>query len=145
MWWTAPAPGIEVPSARPKRRESQTQGSEAAGISTEPLPAEQVVDDRYERHRANWNKVPVEIRKCCLDALRAEISPELLAEWKTRYRSGEKFVGHLGNGVFVRNVLRRQLRDGELPPVIYPGGFPTTNWDDYYLGALQELVEETDA
>jgi hypothetical protein len=99
------------------------------------------VDDIYKESRDNWNRVPVEVRKRCLDALRAEISPETLAAWKTLYRSGKQFVGHFSNGMSVRNILRRHLRDGDLPPVIYPGDFACTNWDDYYLGALQELVE----
>jgi hypothetical protein len=103
------------------------------------------VDDFYKKSRDNWDKVPTEIRRRCLDALRAEISPETLVAWKMQHRSGERFVGHFSNGAGVRNILRRYVRDGELPPVIYPGGFPCTNWDDYYLGALQELVEKTDA
>jgi hypothetical protein len=102
------------------------------------------VDDIYKLSRDIWNKVPMEVRKRCIDALRTEIPPQTLAVWKAQYRSGEEFVGHFSNGMYVRNILRRHVRDGELPPVISPGGLPSTNWDDYYLGALQELVEKTD-
>jgi hypothetical protein len=103
---------------------------------------ELLLHDIYKKSRDNWDKVPVEIRNLCLDALRAEISPETLAAWKMLHRSGEQFVGHFSNGMGVRNILRRHVPDRELPPVIYPRGFHSTNWDDYYLGALQELVEK---
>jgi len=54
-------------------------------------------------------------------------------------------MGRLAPGPSSESLLRRQLRDRELPPVIWPGSFPHTNWDDYYLGALQEFLEENEA
>jgi hypothetical protein len=103
-------------------------------------------EDWSKWYRDNWNKVPIEIRKRCLDCLRAEISPQTLSDWKTRYRSREEFVCHFGNGLDVRNLLRRFVPDKELPPLTYPWSLlPHTNWDDYYMGALQELLEVDDA
>jgi hypothetical protein len=47
---------------------------------------------------------------------------------------------HFSEGMAVRNLLRDVLRDEQLPPVEYPVG-PMRNWDDYYMGALDELLE----
>ena len=43
---------------------------------------------------------------------------------------------HFGNGLWVRNLLREQLTDGELP---------LADWDDYYLGVLAAVVQKFDA
>jgi hypothetical protein len=51
----------------------------------------------------------------------------------------EPWFHSLGAGMAVRNLLRRQYTDGELPPVKYDDGSEYRNWDDFYLGALMDL------
>ncbi len=96
--------------------------------------------------KGNWDKVPDLIRQDCLRELRAHVTPELLARWKKEHAAGHE-IGwgepffHFGAGMAVRNILRRQYLDEELPPVKQPAGEMASNWDDYYMGALIELVE----
>lgn len=88
--------------------------------------------------RANWDKIPAEKRKACLDHLRGWIPIAVLREWK---RSGFGDAFHMfGGGMQIRNRLRDIIKDADLPPVQYDLG-PARNWDDYYTGALQELLE----
>ena len=59
-------------------------------------------------------------------------------KWKDQHARGisigsDEGVFHFGTGMWVRNLLRDQLTDGELP---YP-----PDWDDYYMGALAAVVE----
>lgn len=98
--------------------------------------------------RANWDKLPALIRQDCLNELRAQVPADILAKWKAQHAAG-KGIGdddpffHHGNGMVVRNILRRQFTDEELLPVHIKGYPPegARNWDDYYVGALQELCE----
>jgi hypothetical protein len=45
-----------------------------------------------------------------------------------------------GGGMQIRNRLRDVLTDDQLPPVDYPEG-PMQNWDDFYTGAIDALIE----
>jgi len=103
-----------------------------------------MVDERLRTWcRANWDKVPEMIRRDCLDHLEAEVPAEALRSWKRNgYDNG---LFHFSGGMAVRNILRDQLLDQELPVVTEdqygkPYG-PSHNWDDYYTGALDELLE----
>ena len=97
----------------------------------------------------NWLKVPSLLRNDCIGLLRDKVPKEYVALWKEQHRAGQKIGSndtffHLGVGMSVRNLLRDQLLDSELPDVIYGSGansVPMKNWDDYYLGALQEFIE----
>jgi hypothetical protein len=89
-----------------------------------------------------WVTVPAEDRKRCLDRLRSEVPPEVIAEWRATYQRGNVIGSadirfHLGVGMAVRNCLRGALLDDKLP------GAPQLHWDDYYMGALNELVSTT--
>lgn len=88
--------------------------------------------------RANWNKLPEAQRKACLDHLDGWIKREQFEELRT-YRFNPEFH-HLGGGMRVRNRLREVLTDEKLPAVKY-GELDAHNWDDYYQGALDELLE----
>ena len=92
--------------------------------------------------RDNWNKIPAEQRKRALDHLDGWIKRETLAELK-EYRHDPEF--HLfGGGMSIRNRLREVMPDQDLPGVRYPDlpfGQLIRNWDDYYQGALDELLE----
>ena len=93
---------------------------------------------------ANWKRVPELIRKDCIDHLDGWIPKETIREWKTNGYDEPGF--HLlGGGMQIRNRLRDQLLDMELPVVTvdHEGKSygPSQNWDDYYTGALDELLE----
>jgi len=125
-----------------------------------------MTDDLQAWSYANWLKVPKMVRQDCLGQLRADVPADIIAEWKAQHARGEPIGGDgfhfFGGGMSVRNILRKQITDGELPVVNYyrdangnsidpgaplpPNGFTVIearNWDDYYMGAIQELLETT--
>lgn len=97
----------------------------------------------------NWIQIPELIRNDCINVLRDKTSLMLLNHWKRSFKA-TKGLGfspdfHLGVGMQIRNELRTQLLDEELPGVDYVNGITSKrckNWDDYYLGAIQEFVEQ---
>lgn len=96
--------------------------------------------------RANWNKLPEMIRKDCVDHLDAWFAPKTKTDdiaWLRGYDEEPFF--HLTTGMAVRNRLRDQLTDMELPVVTIncegESYGPSQNWDDYYTGAIDELLE----
>lgn len=95
----------------------------------------------------NWMKVPELIREDCLNQLRGWVPPDIIQVWKAELKAGKPIGGPsfhiLGGGMSVRNRLRNALTDSELPPVKYPDGNLVHNWDDYYMGAIQQFIEET--
>ena len=123
-------------------------------------------DEHDKWQRANWDKVHPMVRQDCLDGLRAEIPARLMGILRAQHNAKQSLGSHdvffhLGIGMRIRNILRNYLTDGELPEVDYyhdiagnmlepwekppPQGFVLTkarNWDDYYIGALQELCEK---
>lgn len=111
-----------------------------------------MTDDIHKWSRKNWDRVPELVRIDCLNELKAQIPNEIIQHWCDQYQAGEVIGSdddsfHLGAGMAVRNYLRKQLTDGELPDVVGPdGGYApgqkVRNWDDFYLGALQELCEK---
>jgi len=101
-------------------------------------------DDRLKAWcRANWNKIPELTRKDCIAHLKSKVPEEVLERWKKQGYE-EDMMFHFGAGMQVRNILRQRLTDDELPEVIRDrDGKPygSHNWDDYYTGALDELLE----
>jgi hypothetical protein len=96
--------------------------------------------------RDNWNKIDENRRQLCINHLKAKIPAEVIAAWKTSGYDHQGF--HLFGGMAVRNILRDIIKDDQLPPVRYETEGSITmaqNWDDYYTGALDQLLEETDA
>lgn len=101
--------------------------------------------------RANWDRAPAEQRAACVAHLRRFFPPEVRRLIKQQHAQGERIGSHdpcfhFGGGMAVRNALREVLRDEDLPPVVGPaGGYPegqvVRNWDDFYMGALEELAE----
>lgn len=91
--------------------------------------------------RDNWNQVHEIVRKDCVDHLDGWITKETILEWKATGYDGPGF--HFwGGGMQIRNRLREVLLDEELPGVEYEGCPDLMkNWDDYYTGALDELLE----
>lgn len=96
---------------------------------------------------ANWKKLPDLVRQDCINELKDKLPPWLVDRLKSDTKKGSHLgchdpMFHFGNGMAIRNVLRNQLTDGELPPIIQPDGLSASNWDDYYIGALQEFIEQ---
>lgn len=97
--------------------------------------------------RANWNKLPETIRENCLSHLKARIPIPVLHRWKKDGYENEMMF-HFHAGMQIGNILREQLTDDKLPEVVMDHeGKPygSRNWDDYYIGALDDLLEKTDA
>lgn len=105
--------------------------------------------------RSNWDRVPESQRRRCLDHLRDWVPKDVLSKWREQHSRGER-IGwdvpgfHFGGGMSIRNRLRAVLSDGDLPPASTPPdaasaaplpGPGESNWDDFYTGALEELVE----
>jgi hypothetical protein len=95
--------------------------------------------------RANWNKLPELVRKDCVDHLDGWIHRDAIEVWKKNDYWDNGHFHLLGGGMQIRNRLRDQLTDAELSVVTTdhegkPYG-PSRNWDDYYTGALDELME----
>lgn len=103
-----------------------------------------MIDALRQWCRTNWDRIDPSIRKDCVDHLDNWIPKETIAHWK---KDGYDLPGFhsFGGGMAIRNRLRGQLTDIELPEITIdhegkPYG-PSKNWDDYYTGALDELLE----
>lgn len=91
--------------------------------------------------RENWLKIPEDKRKACLDHLRGWIPLDVIVHWKehgighfmVKGKDCRDPMFHLGGGMQVRNRLRDIVKDEDLPG--------DKNWDDYYMGALEELLK----
>lgn len=99
--------------------------------------------------RANWERVPEKARRACIDLLRARLPAAAVDLMRLQHERGMRIGSHdpgfhLYYGLMIRNILRAVLRDDELPEVVQLKGGVTRNWDDFYTGALEALVEETD-
>jgi hypothetical protein len=115
---------------------SSLSGDYSTSSATGYQDLKRILDLRH-LSRTHWNVLPNELREPCLQHLRACIPPEMILTWKV---FGFPRHFHFSEGMAVRNLLRDVLRDEQLPPVEYPDG-PMRNWDDYYMGALDELLE----
>lgn len=105
-----------------------------------------VMKDLDKWSRNNWRRVPDMVRQDCINELRVKIPKDLATKFKVDYLNGRAIGSfdsyfHFGTGMAIRNVLRNQLLDNELPAVMY-GSEEAHNWDDYYLGCLQEYIEQ---
>lgn len=106
-----------------------------------------MTDDELKKWcRANWDKIDEARRQLCINHLKATIPAEVIKSWK---ENGFAPGFHMSGGMAVRNVLRDIILDKDLPPVRQASaqlGDPPThaqNWDDYYTGALDQLLGET--
>jgi hypothetical protein len=91
----------------------------------------------------NWNKLPEAQRNACLSHLEGWLPDDILKEWHT---NGFDPGFHMfGGGMQIRNRLREVLTDDKLLPVEYKDSVGVItyaqNWDDYYTGALQDLMK----
>lgn len=97
----------------------------------------------------NWAMVDAEVRKRCVKALKneleAEVDREVLDKWRDQYNRGmeigsDEAFFHMSPGMWIRNILRLELSENNLPWVEYPGGKQYRNWDDFYRAALREAL-----
>lgn len=104
-------------------------------------------DTAYQRilhhNYENWLTIPETGRFRCLDLLQGFIPSTMMLEWKQQIEAKEPIGGAafhlLGGGMQIRNKLREVILDADLPPVFYNGA-EHRNWDDFYLGAIIDLV-----
>jgi hypothetical protein len=94
----------------------------------------------------NWQHIPEESRRLCVSHLRHKLSPYSINKLKQELT--EK--GHIAEqdyvfGMHVRMLLRNIVPDEKLPIVLQcdPNGVNPNgqNWNDFYLGALTDLVK----
>lgn len=105
----------------------------------------------YEQNVENWLRVSDGVRRRVLNHLRTSIiamdHQDLLDRWRDQVAQGIE-VGsdspgfHFSGGMAIRNMCRQVMSDDELPPVRQPFGEMSSNWDDYYIGALVELSQD---
>lgn len=98
----------------------------------------------------NWWELPAQVRTRCVRHLHdamvlTDYGRELLVLWANQVRDGmepgsDDLRFHFGTGMTVRNVLWQVVQDAELPPIAYDGHV-AQNWDDYYFGAIEQLVK----
>lgn len=91
--------------------------------------------------RENWRRVPEDKRELCVNHLTGWMPPSYLAEWKAK--GGFPMLAHtIGGGMQIRNKLREVLEDKDLPKIRQSkGGAWSQNWDDFYTGCLDEMME----
>lgn len=95
-----------------------------------------------EWNKNNWNTIASDKREEVLRHLRVPLfwGPTTPDQIRTAMQ-GSSF--HLSGGMQIRNRCRDIMKDDELPPIQYPEG-ESRNWDDYYVGALHELLDRWD-
>jgi hypothetical protein len=90
------------------------------------------IDDNSIR---NWMLIPSEKREAMLAGLRAWLPASYVEDLGEQ---GLPVRFHFNEGMQIRNRLRDHLKDDELPPTRHGQSY---NWDDYYLGAVAELID----
>lgn len=98
-------------------------------------------DELKKKCRANWDAIDQARRQLCINHLKATIPADVIKSWKEK---GFAPGFHMFGGMAVRNVLRDIIHDEDLPGIPYEDTVGLVkNWDDYYTGALDQLLEET--
>ena len=102
-------------------------------------------DELEESSLKNWRMIPQQRREACLAAIRPKVPAAMIEKWRDQHSRGvrigsEYLMFHFDIGMQVRNALRAVLLDDQLPEVTYPDGKKYRNWDDFYMGALEDLV-----
>jgi hypothetical protein len=97
----------------------------------------------YEKQEENWSRVEESARKRAVkslkDYLESEIDFEILQAWREQYEED----GHFGEPIMdyeIRDILRKEISENNLPWVEYPGGKSYRTWNDFYLAALREAL-----
>lgn len=98
--------------------------------------AERPYDDTDRWVIANWQALPAELRGRCVQHLRSVVPAKVVETWRAQRAreiapGSESLRFHFEVGMQVRNALRDAAADDQLP---------TGNWDDYYVGAIDDLA-----
>lgn len=97
----------------------------------------------------NWNRIPQEDRDRCVKLLRSLTPQDMLDHWKDQYERGMRvgsddlFFHSPGTGMQIRNALRSIILDDKLPEIQYQDGNSYQNWDDFYFGAIYEMLDSS--
>lgn len=94
----------------------------------------------------NFLKIPSDLRKEIHEILTGIIDEDLFDALlenylNDRYIFDGRVTAHFDIGMSIRNAFRRKLHDDELPPVKHEDGQEYHNWDDYYIGAIADWLE----
>lgn len=113
-------------------------------VTKEPTPR----SVHHAEAEQNWKQVDPAARKRAVKALKNYLEaeyPELVEKWRQQYEDGYAIGSddpwfHFGMGTEIRNILRLEISENNLPWVEYPGGKQYRNWDDFYTAALREAL-----
>jgi hypothetical protein len=114
-------------------------------VTKEPTPRSAAI----LQAEVNWKQVDEKARlravKSLKNYLESELDRELLDKWREQYKEGMAIGSddpwfHFGTGTMIRNILRLEISENNLPWVEYPGGKQYRNWDDFYTAALREAL-----
>lgn len=92
-------------------------------------------------------RLPEPLRSRAVEHLRRELPDDVVATLRAARGIDPDWGGyfHFGTGMAIRNLLRGAVLDEELPPVVQPDGHEASNWDDYYIDALEGALESSPA
>ncbi len=96
---------------------------------------------------ASFKRIAPGTRLRLVAHLRARLPKVLIDKFEDQFKRGvvigsdNPSFHSLGGGMAIRNLLREVLPDDLLPATQYPGHPLWRNWDDCYIGALYQLVE----
>jgi len=97
---------------------------------------------------ANWKRVPHLDQLRCTSVLWRMIPTTTIDKWVKQKAAGEAigsddFGFHYSSMArAIRRELRAALPDNRLPAVVYPSGEIRHEWDDFYRGALNDMIEQ---
>lgn len=95
----------------------------------------------------NFKRIDSATRRTLVTELRRSLPGWLIMKFEDQFKRGvvlgsHNVFFHHNEGMAIRNILRDMLPDNKLPLTQYPGYPAWRNWDDCYLGALYEMVED---
>lgn len=114
------------------------------------MPTFKMSEDRSRgelevRCRNNWDEIPAETRRKLIEHLHRAVPKTIQQKWRDQHNKGHRigsdtpFFHMFDGGMAIRNLLREVLPDDQLP--LAKQRSVDRNWDDFYTGALEELVE----
>jgi len=110
------------------------------GVYSPAPPVYHKNDQKTQYPKNHGNALPHELRAKAVNALRMELSPETQAEIRKAIAQDPDTwwaASHFFWGMAIRNFLRHHCcLDEQLP---------TGNWDDYYVQAVEEAVQDETA
>lgn len=88
--------------------------------------------------------LPDELRQRAVAHLHAELPEEFFDGVRDAHTKDPEHwwtLWHMGQGMSIRNLLREEIRDDELPANVWAGEqMDVGNWDDYYIEVVEEAA-----